>query len=67
MKITPFNPQIITKNVDNSDEVYEMLLSRGFKNFYGDQTVGTKTSESAMMISPSGFAINLIEHIKEKK
>ena len=55
----------IRMNVDNFDEVYEMLLSRGFKNFYGDQTVGTNTSKSAMMISPSGFAINLIEHIKE--
>lgn len=57
----------IRMNVDSFDEVYEMLLSRGFKNFYGDQTVGTNTSKSAMMISPSGFAINLIEHIKEDK
>lgn len=56
----------IRMNVDSFDEVYEMLLSRGFKNFYGDQTVGTNTSKSAMMISPSGFAINLIEHIKEE-
>lgn len=57
----------IRMNVDSFDEVYEMLLSRGFKNFYGEQTVGTKTSKSAMMISPSGFAINLIEHIKEEE
>lgn len=63
----PNDLAVIRMNVDNFDEVYEMLRSRGFKNFYGDQTVGTKTSESAMMISPSGFAINLIEHIKEEK
>lgn len=55
----------IRMNVDNFDEAYAFLTARGFKNFYGDQTVGTKSSESAIMISPSGFIINLIQHIKE--
>ena len=54
----------IRMNVDNFKEAYELLLSHGFKNFYGDQTVETKSSTSAIMISPSGFAINLIKHIK---
>ena len=77
MKITSFNPQIITKNaepilklfkeigVDDIDEAYQMLTERGFKNFYGDKAVEMKRAKSAMMISPSGFAINLIQHIKE--
>ena len=54
----------IRMNVDNFDEAYQVLLSHGFKNFYGDQTVDTKSSTSAIMISPSGFVINLIQHIK---
>ena len=55
----------IRMNVDNFDEAYELLCSRGFKNFYGDKTVDTESSKSAMMISPSGFGINLIQHIKK--
>ena len=55
----------IRMNVDNFDEAYEFLTARGFKNFYGDKTVDRKSSKSAIMISPSGFAINLIQHIKD--
>lgn len=55
---------VIRINVDNFDEAYELLTAHGFKNFYGDKTVDTKSSESAIMISPSGFAINLVQHIK---
>ena len=55
----------IRMNVDNFDEAYALLTARGFKNFYADQTVGTKSSESAIMISPSGFVINLIQHKKD--
>ena len=51
--------------VDNFDEAYKMLTERGFKNFYGDKAVETKSSKSALMISPSGFAINLVQHIKK--
>ncbi|MBR0365601.1 MAG: hypothetical protein IJH94_02220 [Clostridia bacterium] len=54
----------IRMNVDDFDEAYLLLLKHGFKNFYGDKTVDTKTSRSAMMISPTGFGINLIEHKK---
>lgn len=54
----------IRMNVDDFDEAFEKLISLGFKNIYGDQKVSTKSSKSAMMISESGFAINLIQHIK---
>lgn len=54
----------IRMNVDDFDEAYQLLLSHGFKNFYGEKTVQTRTSQSAFLISPSGFAINLIHHIK---
>ncbi len=52
-------------NVDNFDEAYEFLTARGFKNPQGGHTVDTKTNKSCMMISPSGFAFDLCEHIKE--
>lgn len=55
----------IRMNVDDYDEAYQTLLQRGFKNVYGDETVDTKTSKAAMMISPSGFNISVIQHIKK--
>ena len=55
---------VIRMNVDDFDEAYQLLISRGFKSVYGRQNVTTKTSRSAMMLSPSGAAINLIQHIK---
>ena len=54
----------IRVNVDEFDEAYDILISHGFKNFYGKDTVATSSSKSAMMLSPSGFAINLVQHIK---
>lgn len=61
MKITTFNPQIITKDAEPVRKLFEEL---GFEQKHnpkgiGEQTVDTKTAESAIMISPSGFAINL--------
>ena len=55
----------IRMNVDDFDFAYQLLLKNGFKNVYGDATVDTATSRSAVLISPSGFAINLIRHKKE--
>ena len=54
----------IRMNVDDFDFAYQLLLKNGFRNFYGERTVDTATSRSAVLISPSGFAINLIRHIK---
>ena len=61
----PQDLTVIRMNVDNFGEAYELLKSHEFKNFYGDQTVVMKSSESTIMISPSGFAINLVQHIKD--
>ena len=61
----PHDLEAIRMNVDDFDEVYEILMTHGFKNFYGDKTVGTKSSKSALMISPSGFGVNLVQHIRE--
>jgi hypothetical protein len=57
---------LIRMNVDDFDKAYQLLVSHGFRNYYGDHTTVTKTSKSAIMISPTGFAINLIQHIKSE-
>ncbi len=61
----PQDMTIIRMNVDHFEEAYEFLLSKGFINPRGDHTVDTKTNKSCMMISPSGFAFDLCQHIKE--
>lgn len=60
----PRDVTVIRINVDDFDGVYKMLTERGFKNFYEDKIVETASSKSAIMIAPSGFAINLIQHVK---
>ena len=54
----------IRMNVDDFDFAYQLLLKNGFRNVYGERTVDTLTGRSAVLISPSGFAINLIRHKK---
>ena len=56
---------LIRMNVDNFAEAYDILVAHGFKNAHGDETFDTKTSKSATMISPSGFMIGLVQHIKD--
>lgn len=61
-------PQDITAirvNVRDFEEAYKLLEEKGFKNAQGDKITKTPSSVATMMISPSGFAINLGEHIKE--
>jgi hypothetical protein len=52
-------------NVDNFEEAYNFLKSKGFVNPRGDNTVDTKSNKSAMLRSPSGFAFDLCQHIKD--
>ncbi|MBR0365602.1 MAG: hypothetical protein IJH94_02225 [Clostridia bacterium] len=56
----------IRMNVDDFDEAYEFLISRGFKNSRGDKVTKTSSSVDTYMISPSGFAITLSQHIKHE-
>lgn len=59
----PQDVTVIRMNVDDFDEAYKLLTMHGFKNYYGDKIIEMKSSRSALMISSSGFAINLIQHI----
>ena len=53
-------------NADDFDEAYELLKAHGFKNARGeDQTIDSKSARSCLMISPSGFSIQLTQHIKK--
>ena len=61
----PRDMTLIRMNVDNFEEAYEFLKSKGFTNPSGDKTVDTRTNRSCMMTSPSGFAFDLCQHIKE--
>ncbi len=57
----------IRMNVRDFDEAYEMLGEKGFKNAQGDRITDTGSSKSTMMVSPSGFSISIIEHIRKEE
>ena len=62
----PHDMVAIRMNVDDFDEAAKILQSHGCSSFYGDKTADTKSSRSAMMIaSSSGYAFNLVQHIKK--
>ena len=54
----------IRMNVDDFDEAYDFLIARGFKNVQGGTVTNTGSAKACMLYSPSGFGINLIQHIK---
>lgn len=55
----------IRMNVDDFQEAYDILIKHGFKNTRGDGTIDTKSAKAATMVSPSGFIIALVKHIKQ--
>ncbi len=61
----PQDLMLIRMNVDNFDEAYKELTDKGFVNPAGDHKVETKTNKSAMLRSPSGYAFDLCQHIKD--
>lgn len=65
VKQLPQDRTLIRMNVDNFDEAYNILIKHGFKNTRGDNTIDSKSSKAATMVSPSGFSISLVQHIKD--
>lgn len=56
----------ISINVDNFQEAYDFFIAHGFINPRGENRVtDTKSSRATMLFSPSGFAVNISEHIKK--
>jgi len=60
----PQDLSLIRMNVDDFDEAYEFLTAHGFKS-PTNRTVDTRSNKSAMMVSPSGFAFDLCQHIRD--
>ncbi len=52
-------------HVSDFDEAYGFLKDHGFTNVRGeDSAVESASAKSCLMISPSGFSIQLTQHIK---
>ena len=51
-------------NVDDFDEAYKLFKAQGFEEYVNDGTINTASSKFVLLKSPSGFIINLIQHIK---
>ena len=65
----PVIPQTYTAiriNVDNYDEAYKFFMSKGFREARGFAPGTTASSKYAYLVSPSGFIIDLCEHIKKE-
>lgn len=56
---------IIRMNVDDLEEAVDLLEKHGFVNGNSGQQVETSSSKSQFMVSPSGFAINVVKHIRK--
>ena len=61
----PRDMTVIRMNVDDLDEAKSILEKHGFVNANKGQRRDTGSSYSEFMASPSGFAINLVKHIKK--
>lgn len=59
---------MIRMNVDNLEEATELLKAHGFRmarHEAASETVDTGTSKLNIMVSPSGFIVDVSQHIKE--
>ena len=61
----PRDMTAVRMNVDNFQEAYDLLTAHGFRKAPGIEEVYLKTARALLMIAPSGFAIEVIEHIKD--
>ena len=55
---------IIRMNVDDLQEAFDLLSAHGFNAVDGSKSV-TSSSTSVLMVSPSGFGIDIVKHIKD--
>ena len=62
----PQDLSLIRMNVEDFDQALAFLTEHGFKNVKGtEETLDTSSNKSAMIVSPSGFAFDLCQHIKD--
>ncbi len=56
----------VQMNVDDFDEAMALLKSHGFTNKRGEgNVIDTGSSKTAVMVAPSGFAVNVVYHVKK--
>ena len=63
-------PQDITSirmNVDDFDAAYQLLTDHGFKTSNGKPATETDSAKGLLMLSPSGFGITLVKHIRKEE
>lgn len=65
LKTMPHDLTAIRMNVDNFEEARDFLTAHGFKKAPGIDEIYPEHAMVLLMVSPSGFAIELIQHIKE--
>ena len=63
--VIPQTYPAIRINVDNYDEAYEFFMSKGFREAKGFAPGTTASSKYAYLVAPTGFIIDLCQHIKE--
>ena len=64
-QVLPRDMTIIRMNVDDLEEAVALLEKHGFVKGNSGQQVETSSSKSQFMVSPSGFAINVVKHIRK--
>jgi hypothetical protein len=64
--VMPQDLTAIRMNVRDFDEAYEFLTAHGFSIVPGGKVTETGSSKSVMMVSPSGFAIDLDYHYRKE-
>lgn len=63
----PQDMMCVQLNVDNFEEMIELLKTHGFRNMQGDGSViDTGSSLTAVMLSPTGFAMKVVYHIRKQ-
>ncbi len=65
-KTIPQDLTAVNINVDNFQEAYDFLIAHGFVNPRGDRVTETGSSRATLLFSPSGFAVNISEHLRER-
>lgn len=62
----PCDLTLIRINVDDLDGYYKLFTDKGFKNVMGDGVIVENSHfKGAHLVSPSGFGIMLMQHIKK--
>jgi hypothetical protein len=53
-------------NVDNFQEAYDFFIGKGFIDPRGDKTTVTSSDQATMLFAPSGFAVTISEHFRDR-